>query len=293
MKLLIAYDASKYSKAIIKDLNRAGLPKNTDTVVLSVADVFLPPGYELTDAKIPKYILPRVRSTRAQVLKTIDDALETAKAGSKAIEAEFPSWKVHPQSCGDSPPSAILQKASKWKPDLIVVGSRGRGTFSHLSIGSVTQRVLQQAKCGVRVSRIDPRIPDSRAVRVIVGLDGSSHSKKALKRALLRYRKAAVEFRLVAAIERSYEDKKQQGVAKRHLEDATRRLRKDGFFVSPVAKKGHPADVLIEEAKAWKADCIFLGARGLSRARRLFIGSVSAVVAAHAPCSVEIVKWGS
>lgn len=290
MKLLIAYDASKYSQAISKDLSRARLPDRSEAVVLSVADVFLPPGYEFPDAKIPQYILPRVRSIRAGVLKAIDDALELAREGAKPIKTEFPGWKVHAQSRGDSPASAILKKAAEWKPDLIVVGSRGRGTFSHLSIGSMAQRVLQQAKCSVRVSRTNPRIAASRSARVIVGLDGSLHSKKALKRALLRYRNAAVEIRLVTAIEWSYEDKKQQSIAKRHLEDAGRRLRADGFLVSPVAKKGHPADVLIDEAKQWKADCIFLGARGLSGARRLFLGSVSAVVAAHAPCSVEIVK---
>ncbi len=290
MKLLIAYDASKYSQEISKDLSRAGLPDRSEAVVLSVVDVFLPPGYELPDAKIPKYILPRVRSIRARVVKAVDDALDIAREGAKPFQKEFPGWKVHAQSRGDSPASAILQKAAEWKLDLIVVGSRGRGTFSHLSIGSVAQRVLQQAKCSVRVSRTNPRIPASRPVRVIIGLDGSPHSKKALKRALLRYRKAAVEIHLVTAIERSYEDKKQQSIAKRHLEDATRRLRADGFLVSPVARKGHPADVLIDEARRWKADCIFLGTRGLSGGQRLFLGSVSAVVAAHAPCSVEIVK---
>ena len=290
MKLLIAFDASKYSQDILGDLKRAGLPKNMEAVVLSIADVLMPPGYGLAGSKIPKSILPRVRSIRAGVVKATDDALKIAQGGAKSVREEFPGSKVHAQSRGDSPASAILQKAGEWKPDLIVVGSRGRGTFSHLSIGSVAQRVLQQAKCSVRVSRVNPHITASRPVRVIVGLDGSPHSKKALKKVLLRHRKANVEIRLVAAIERSYEDKRQQGIAKRHLEEATRRLRTDGFLVSPVAKKGYPADVLIDEAKQWKADCIFLGARGLSSGQRLFLGSVSAVIAAHAPCSVEIVK---
>ena len=44
MKLLIAYDASKYSQEISTDLSRAGLPDRSEAVVLSVVDVFLPPG---------------------------------------------------------------------------------------------------------------------------------------------------------------------------------------------------------------------------------------------------------
>lgn len=290
MKLLIAYDASKCSQAIAKDLRRAGLLGGHTALVLSVTDVQLPTLYELPDSELPRYILPGVHQTRAQVAKAVAGALKTAKAGAAAIRSDYPGWKVHAQSCSGSPAESILEKAAEWRPDLIVMGSRGRSTFSHLSIGSVAQRVLQQVPCGVRISRVNLKIPASRSQRVIVGLDGSAHSKKALQSALLRYRESAVELRLVTAIEHSYEDDKQQGIAKRHLEEATRRLREHGFLVSPVAKKGHPADILMNEAMRWKADCIFLGTRGLSRTQRFFLGSISAVVAAHAPCSVEIVK---
>jgi hypothetical protein len=40
------------------------------------------------------------------------------------------------------------------------------------------------------------------------------------------------------------------------------------------------------------ADCIFVGARGLSRFERFRLGSVSAATAARAHCSVEIVRFG-
>src|SRR4029453_11510024 len=43
MKLLIAYDGSSYADAAQDDLWRCGLPRRAEVVIMSVADVFLPP----------------------------------------------------------------------------------------------------------------------------------------------------------------------------------------------------------------------------------------------------------
>jgi nucleotide-binding universal stress UspA family protein len=67
-------------------------------------------------------------------------------------------------------------------------------------------------------------------------------------------------------------------------------LRRRGLIVSPAVIPGDPRSALIEEARIWRADCIFVGVRGLSRLDRFLLGSVSAAVAARAHCSVEIVR---
>jgi nucleotide-binding universal stress UspA family protein len=51
-----------------------------------------------------------------------------------------------------------------------------------------------------------------------------------------------------------------------------------------------PQTLLTRVAKDWEADCIFVGARKLSRFGRFMIGSVSTAVIARAPCSVEVVR---
>ena len=63
-----------------------------------------------------------------------------------------------------------------------------------------------------------------------------------------------------------------------------------GLTVSSVIKEGDPKHVLLDEAEQWEADCIFVGARGLSRVARFWLGSVSAAVAARAYCAVEVVR---
>ena len=55
---------------------------------------------------------------------------------------------------------------------------------------------------------------------------------------------------------------------------------------------GSPKRVILEEADAFEADLIVLGSRGLGAWDRMLLGSVSQTVAAHAKCSVEIVRAG-
>jgi nucleotide-binding universal stress UspA family protein len=53
---------------------------------------------------------------------------------------------------------------------------------------------------------------------------------------------------------------------------------------------GHPREAILDEAQRWNADLIVMGSHGRRGLSRLLLGSVSQAVAAHAPCSVEIVR---
>ena len=66
-----------------------------------------------------------------------------------------------------------------------------------------------------------------------------------------------------------------------------------GLKVSIVVKEHEPKALLCGEAEGLKADCIFVGARGMGRLERFLIGSVSLGVAARAHCSVEVVRAGN
>ncbi len=73
-------------------------------------------------------------------------------------------------------PSALLLTASD-TAEFIVLGSRGRGGFKALLLGSVGSQVTSHANCPVIVMRGDPRTD---ANEIIVGIDGSEHSLAAL-----------------------------------------------------------------------------------------------------------------
>jgi nucleotide-binding universal stress UspA family protein len=63
-----------------------------------------------------------------------------------------------------------------------------------------------------------------------------------------------------------------------------------GLRVTTKVVEGPPKTAIVDEASAWHADLIVVGAHGAGATRRLLLGSVSQTVALHAPCSVEIVR---
>jgi nucleotide-binding universal stress UspA family protein len=52
-----------------------------------------------------------------------------------------------------SPERELIDVATEWRADLIVVGSHGRGFWGRLTLGSVTDAVVHHAPCSVLVVR--------------------------------------------------------------------------------------------------------------------------------------------
>lgn len=73
-------------------------------------------------------------------------------------------------------PSAVMLEASE-AADLVVVGSRGRGGFTGLLLGSVGAQVAAHSACPVAVIR--QLAPDG-ASTIVVGIDGSPAAEAAL-----------------------------------------------------------------------------------------------------------------
>jgi nucleotide-binding universal stress UspA family protein len=67
------------------------------------------------------------------------------------------------------------------------------------------------------------------------------------------------------------------------------KLRNVGLKASMTIVEGDPKKILLQYADQWEADCIFVGARGLTRIDRFFLGSVSTAISARAQCSVEVI----
>jgi len=313
MKILIGYDGSECADAALDDLTQAALPPTGEVHILSVAEVWLPPpppsSYEILEEARNADSPAELQRDFAKHCAAAQEALALAERARDRVQARFRNWKVTADSSCGSPAWELVAKADEWKPDLIVVGSHGRTALGRFVLGSVSQRVLTEALCSVRIARGRVEEPGS-PLRVIVGTDGSPASDEALRAVAARNWPPRSEIRVVMVddplapeflgkvippLGRMIEEDRQEErawvekISKQSLE----MLRGAGIKVTCVLREGDPKQELCKAAEEWHADCIFVGSAGFSnRFERFVLGSISAAVAARAHCSVEVVRKG-
>lgn len=308
MKILVAYDGSEFADEALADLKNAGLGADAEVLVLSMADVFLPPPVdEAVDEAAPTYVPESVRLALGRAQQKLDEAKALAKGAADQIRSAFPSWTINYDAQADSPAWALLRTADEWKPDLMVLGARGHSVFGgRLILGSISQRVLYEARCSVRIARASVRDAEG-PVRILIGVDHSEDSNAAVDAVCKRRWPTGSEVALLSVVDTVMAVNVDPGapsavkwieVAEEENWDEVRqlfapdaeKLREAGLHVDVLVRRGGPADQIIEEANTWGADCIFLGAKGTRGIERLMLGSVSSSVAARAHCSVEVVR---
>lgn len=311
MKILIGYDGSSCADAALDGLGRAGLPEIAEAQILSVAEVWLPPpppsAYEIVEQAQEVKVPSDLRHVYTKGCEAAKAALSAAQRASDRVKATFPRWDVSPDSACGSAAWELVFKADHWKPDLVVVGSHGRTALGRFVLGSVSQRVLNEARCSVRIARgrvDEPNTP----VRIIIGLDGSPGSEVAVKAAAARKWPKDSEVMLVVVddplipdywgklippLAKTIEDDKREekAWAKSIVARSRELLTQNPVKVTHLLREGDPKSELPKVAEEWGADCIFVGSTGFSnRFERFVLGSVSAAVAARAHCSVEVVR---
>jgi len=135
---------------------------------------------------------------------------------------------------------------------------------------------------------------------IVVGVDGSSGSRGALRFAVEEARLRNAALRVVTAWHvppMAYSGGFAVSVDSREYEESARAvgvealasLRDEtvGVAVERLAKEGQAAHVLLQEARG--ADLLIVGSRGHGGFAGLLLGSVSQQVAHHASCPVVIV----
>jgi nucleotide-binding universal stress UspA family protein len=116
-----------------------------------------------------------------QVLREIGHAvLDAAKA---QIRARAPELRVESELLYGSPVPLLLEQSQE--ASVIVVGSRGAGSFEALLLGSVAVGVTAHAHCPVVVVRgADGAAGHGAGSRVVVGVDGSDPAAAAMEFAI-------------------------------------------------------------------------------------------------------------
>jgi nucleotide-binding universal stress UspA family protein len=141
---------------------------------------------------------------------------------------------------------------------------------------------------------------------IVVGTDGSDTAAQAVHQAVDLAKSVGATIELVSAYEqvpaqRLSEERRQApediqwAINPREDVDATLEAaatvaRDAGVPVNTHARRGDPADAIVDVAEEREADLIIVGNKGMTGARRFLLGSVPNKISHHAPCSVLIVR---
>jgi nucleotide-binding universal stress UspA family protein len=228
-----------------------------------------------------------------------------AEAARKTLAPRWPDARV--RVVDGRTVDAILAHAQRVGARTIVLGSSGHGPIARLLVGSTSlgvARAMKQAALIVRGRARD-------FTRVVLGFDGSPTSHHAatllaslavppgghvtIMRVLERATPPAVSLLpagtrraiLAEAAEVEAAVEKKTG---RETEAAAAELRRAGWKVDVMLRRGAPLDELLAGVKRERAHLLVLGARGQTVLARLLLGSVVEGALHRSPISVLVTR---
>ena len=149
MKILIATDGSEFSHAAIK--KACELLTNAKKPEIKLVSVY----------KLPTIASEPFMTSAGLYQQVSDDAKDQAEdhieKARRRILHRLPNSVVTAEVVMGSPGQMIVETADEWKPDLIIVGSHGRGFWTRALLGSVSDAVVHHAPCSVFVVRREER----------------------------------------------------------------------------------------------------------------------------------------
>lgn len=324
MKVIVGFDSSSASDYIFQDMQLAGLPPDVDITIVSATDIepfgdgsgeefggMLDPTNPVWQREISAeergYLETMLKNAhRMAEAKTRELTAGVSEAAARVREL-FPSSTVNEVVSMGSPYTAITREARNRNADLIIVGSQNASALKRFFLGSVSQKIVQQAEISVRIARAHMDFTNA-APRIIIGYDGSSDGDHAVEAVARRtWPEGTTVCVLTVAEEKNLapmilarmakkdaalqagSDMPQDLVTSLALQ-ASERLKAAGLETIAMGMVGDPKVALPEKAEEWKADTIFIGCKGHRAQKEEALGAVAHVVTTRAACSVEVVR---
>lgn len=249
----------------------------------------------------PIHFWPEAALDSPQMEAAIMQEGERLLASAAAVLREA-GFAPHSEVRLGAPADAILREAREQQAAAVVMGTRGRGRFATLALGSVAARVVHGADIPVFLVKENARLPDAlgRSLRVLLPVDGSAHSDRAAAKlaewsgwlgvAEVEVLYVQPPLTVLEAMMPPHTDVLEQwSSAEKAGGKAHETLRQAGIAHSARAQVGEPAPGIAERIEAFRADLVFMGTRGRGAAHHALIGSV-ALNAVHAsPVPVVLV----
>lgn len=256
------------------------------------------------------HVLPQITTLSAPMRFEYDSVIRK-KAGAEAMkmidmlrnDRVIATTELLPAKGSVS--DSLINAAYDDKIDLIAVGTRGLGAFRRMILGSVSTKLLNDARCPVLIVRKRLSKGEPQLRKILVATDGSKSAKDALDLAvnLSRVTKAELTIAHVVylpptiysagaseTIGMLYNDLRKQG--DRIVRDGSKSAREEGLKVSTqvIDNNRSPVWAITKLADDERFDLIIAGTRGIGGIKKALLGSVANGLAHYAKCSVLITK---
>ena len=177
-------------------------------------------------------------------------------------------------------------------PDsVLVLGSRGRGGFAGLLLGSVSRECIEHAPCPVVIAR-DDELPTAGDSVILVGKDGSENGVRAMEWAGaigVLTGAAVVAVHIWQTTSSEVRPKLHQRLRAEARASVEGWIAEGSHRAESVEAEGEPRTKLVELSERMDAKLVVVGRRGTSRLRGLATGGVSSYLVSNCPTTVAVI----
>jgi len=138
MRILLGIDGSQASEVALQTLIAMGQAQETEVGIMYVVEMWD------VHVHVPKWLSAARREMWAKAREAIARASKTLDNAGFQVTTAIEE--------GD-PRSELIDAASEWHADLVMVGSHGRTGLDRLLLGSVSEAVARHAPCSVQIVR--------------------------------------------------------------------------------------------------------------------------------------------
>ncbi|HUO84045.1 MAG TPA: universal stress protein [Thermoanaerobaculia bacterium] len=191
---------------------------------------------------------------------------------------------------GQGPITAILTAGGTHPDCLIVLGTHGRGGFTKLLLGSVSERILRESRRPVLTVRPDGSggLPEGSVRTILCPVDFNETSARAIEHAgafAQRFGSKLLTIHLAAPDE-------PPETAMERLQSWIPPELRERCDPRTLGRDGDPAEQIVRQAATERVDLIVIGAEHKRFYDTTVIGSTTERVTRHAPCPVMTVFGG-
>ena len=304
MNILIATDGSEDASNALNFVLRFPFPRDTNMTVLTVvADIpMLPEELDALDEA-------QSEALNQANKRLLEDAQDLVAREGKRLRED--GWSGETMVRNGNPVDEILTVAGEIDADLIVLGSHGISATKRFLLGSVSDRVLEYARCSVLIVKKKPGHEGEAAIepgtnapyKIMLAYDNSDVAHEALNQcaSLPLEENSEISVIYVMPLITAYrQDVRQhinniwlqkEQIMQAELDKAVKSLQWATPNVTMQLREANSvSDEILKAAEQAGSDLIMFGCKDKSAIKNLLFGSITRRMARYAECTVWAVR---